>query len=62
MSGVKPNSRILLVDDFELVRFVLKGILDSLGYKDSQEAINGNTAWTKLTMAASQNSPFDIVF
>ena len=62
MSGIKPESRIMLVDDFELVRFILKGILDSLGYKNSEEAENGNAAWTKLTQAANQKSPYDIVF
>lgn len=54
--------RILLVDDFEMIRSLLKQALKQLGYTDLTEAVDGVDAYEKITKAKDDGQCFDIVF
>jgi two-component system chemotaxis response regulator CheY len=54
--------RILLVDDFEMIRSLLKQALKQLGYTDLTEAVDGLDAFEKITKAKESGQPFDLVF
>lgn len=54
--------RILLVDDFEMIRSLLKQALKQLGHTDLTEAVDGVDAFEKITKAKDDGTPFDIVF
>jgi len=42
------NMRILIVDDFSTMRRIIKNLLNDLGYTNTAEADDGNTALTAL--------------
>jgi len=50
------NMRILIVDDFSTMRRIVKNLLADLGYTNTTEADDGNTAWPML-----QSGNFDFV-
>jgi two-component system, chemotaxis family, chemotaxis protein CheY len=54
--------RILLVDDFEIVRLMLKNALSGLGYTNIEEAEDGQIALNKLKSSVEQKSPYVLVF
>jgi two-component system chemotaxis response regulator CheY len=54
--------RILLVDDFEMIRSLLKQALKQLGYTDLTEAVDGVDAYEKIMKAKDDGQTFDIVF
>lgn len=54
--------RILLVDDFEMIRSLLKQALKQLGYNDLTEAVDGVDALEKINKAKNEGKPFDLVF
>ncbi len=54
--------KILIVDDFEVMRFNMKKILKNLGLEQVTEAVDGQDAWEKIQAATAEAIPFDIVF
>ena len=42
------NMKILIVDDFSTMRRIIKNLLRDLGYNNTHEAADGNTAWPML--------------
>ncbi|MDO6618622.1 MULTISPECIES: chemotaxis response regulator CheY [unclassified Shewanella] len=50
------NMKILIVDDFSTMRRIIKNLLRDLGFNNTQEADDGNTALPML-----QKSDFDFV-
>lgn len=56
------NPRILLVDDFEIVRMMLKSALSDLGYSNVEEAEDGKIALRMLKEAHASGRPFNLVF
>ncbi|WP_425470008.1 chemotaxis response regulator CheY [Saccharospirillum alexandrii] len=48
--------KILVVDDFSTMRRIVKNLLRDLGFSNTHEADDGNTAWPML-----QNGDFDFV-
>lgn len=54
--------KILLVDDFEMVRMMLKNILVGIGYDQIDEAVDGSDALIKIKSASEANKPYDMVF
>ena len=56
------NPKILLVDDFEIVRLMLRNALGDLGFTDIEEAEDGRSAMTKLVEAHSAGKPYALVF
>jgi len=53
---VNKNMRILIVDDFSTMRRIVKNLLGDLGFTNTAEAEDGNSA-----LAALRASPFDFV-
>ncbi|WP_277874205.1 chemotaxis response regulator CheY [Luteimonas cucumeris] len=50
------NMRILIVDDFSTMRRIIKNLLNDLGYTNTAEAEDGNSA-----LATLAQGPFDFV-
>lgn len=59
---MSKSLKVLVVDDFEMMRFVLAKGLKEMQVKDIHEACNGREAIEKLTKESESGSPFDIVF
>lgn len=53
---VNKNMRILIVDDFSTMRRIIKNLLNDLGYTNTAEAEDGNSA-----LAVLAQSSFDFV-
>lgn len=51
-----PNMKILIVDDFSTMRRIIKNLLKDLGYNNTSEADDGNTALPML-----RNGSFDFL-
>ena len=58
----KHNFRILLVDDFEIVRVMLREGLLELGYSKVDEAEDGRQALTMIDAAQKEGKPYGLVF
>lgn len=56
------NMNILVVDDFEVMRFNMKRILKALHFKKIEEASDGQDAWEKIEAASKTANPIDLVF
>ena len=54
--------RILIVDDYEMVRIMLKRCLSQLGYTNVEEATDGKQAFEMLQAATTGQKPFSVVF
>jgi len=53
---LKPGGKILVVDDFSTMRRFIRNILDQLGYREVEEADDGDSALEKL-----RGTRFDLV-
>ena len=53
--------KILLVDDFEMVRFGLRSTLADLGFTHVEEAENGQIGIDMMKDCATKNAPYSIV-
>lgn len=62
MSNFTPQSKILVIDDFETVRVFLRRALNELGMTNILEAANGKEALDLLKQQAAQNDPVVLVF
>ena len=58
---IDKNLRILVVDDYESARSMLKIVLTSMGFHQVEEAVNGSTAIKQLETADETGKPFDLV-
>ena len=54
--------RILIVDDFVLIRTMLKQALIGLGFSNIDEAGDGVEAFERINAAAEISRPYDVVF
>ena len=59
---LNSSSRVLLVDDFSLIRTMLTKSLINLGFRHIEEAKDGVQALEKLTKALSDQVPYNIMF
>jgi two-component system chemotaxis response regulator CheY len=62
LGSPKQNLKILLVDDFEMVRMMLRNTLIDLGFSDIHEAEDGRAALTMIKTAEINGTPFKMVF
>ena len=63
MSDVNlKNPKILLVDDFEIVRLMLRNALGELGFTNVHEAVDGKEAMAKLNEAQAAGDPYILMF
>ena len=56
------HQKILIVDDSELDRTVLKKVLQKIGFTDIQEAFDGHDAEFKIDTSIKMNKPFQVLF
>jgi two-component system, chemotaxis family, chemotaxis protein CheY len=56
------NIRILLVDDFEIVRLMLRNALTGFGYTNIDEAEDGKVALNKIKLSVQEKKPYMLVF
>lgn len=61
MSAEEPGFRILIVDDFEMSRKVLRQCLKRLGYRDVEEAGDGRQGYEKMLHAHEAGRPYSFV-
>lgn len=61
---VNPNAqaRVLLVDDYEMIRIMLRNGLTDLGFTRIDEAKDGNEALFKIKEALVSKDPYQVVF
>lgn len=59
---ISGSSRILLVDDFEMVRMMLRKALNQIGLSYVTDAKGGQEAIDLLCSARQEGDPFSIVF
>ena len=59
---MNSNLRVLIIDDFEMVRMMLKNSLSEMGLKNYEESENGVEAWKKLEESRLAGNPFNFVF
>ena len=57
-----PTARFLVVDDFEMTRFMLRNCLTEMGYSQIDEAEDGLQAKAMLQKAQAEGKPYAIVF
>lgn len=62
LTNPDPNARVLLVDDYEMIRVMLRNGLTQLGFKRIEEAKDGAEAMAKIQAALSSNDPYQMVF
>jgi len=55
------ETKILIVDDMNVMRRLVSSLLQELGFLSVVEAFDGGDAWNKLQKAASSGSPFQLV-
>lgn len=55
-------SRVLVIDDFELMRSMLKNALADLGIDQVEEAEHGRAGKKMIDRAFASNHPYDVVF
>lgn len=56
------TQRILIVDDFPMMRKALRDALLKIGFNDFMEAADGAEAFEKMTDAVANSRPFQLVF
>lgn len=59
---MSDSAKILVVDDFEMVRMMLKRCLTQLGYTQIDEAVDGKQALEFVEKAAASGKPYQLVF
>ena len=59
---INSYTRILVVDDFEMVRNMLRTVLSELSLFDVKNIDNGEAAWFELEKANKEHRPFGLVF
>lgn len=60
--GLDPQAKILIVDDFELMRTMLKRALGAIGFSNFVEAADISVADQLMMEATEAKRPFSIVF
>jgi two-component system chemotaxis response regulator CheY len=55
------DTRILIVDDADIIRQSVHEILLSMGFSQIVEAIDGNDAMAKMKDASAENKPFGLI-
>lgn len=60
--ALDSSTKVLIVDDFELMRVTLRKALADLGLKNITEAVNGKQALTLLREAWTEKEPYKLVF
>lgn len=57
----EAKTKILIVDDMNMFRAMVRQSLNTLEYKNLTEACDGTAAFTALNAAAEANEPFQLI-
>jgi len=56
-----PKIKILIVDDMNTMRKIIKGMLQKMGCDNLTEANDGIPAWEQIQAAHAEGKPFDFI-
>jgi len=59
--ALKPDMKILVVDDMSTMRKILKNMLKKIGFTNIEEADDGATAWPMIEEALGSKAPFEFI-
>ena len=59
---VNDGAKVLIIDDFEMVRVTLRDCLRQLGYQNVEEAVDGQQGLEMLESALAANAPYSMIF
>ena len=57
----KAKTKFLIVDDFSNMRKIIKKVIGDMGYENTVEAADGQTAYELLVMHAKAGEPFEFI-
>ncbi|MEI7973272.1 MAG: response regulator [Bdellovibrio sp.] len=57
----KPEKHILIIDDFQHMRSLLRKFLNQLGFLNITDIEDSTAAWTLLEASTSKNEGFDLI-
>jgi two-component system, chemotaxis family, chemotaxis protein CheY len=55
------ETRILLVEDTDITRAIVKKMLEKMGFKRITETPNGSLAWNEIRRAIENGSPYGVI-
>ncbi len=58
---LKPDAKILVVDDMSTMRKIVKNMLNKMGFANVSEYEDGDPAWKAIQEAHSTGQPFDFI-
>ena len=58
---ISKNSKILIVDDFEIARFMIQKVLNEIGYTNLGMAKDGQEAFECIDSAEKSGKPYHLV-
>ncbi len=61
MAAFNPKMRILVVDDMNTMRKIIKGMLQKMGCDNISEADDGMPAWALIQEAHASGKPFEFI-
>ncbi len=61
MAAFNPKMRILVVDDMNTMRKIIKGMLQKMGCDNITEADDGTPAWGLIQEAHAAGRPFEFI-
>ncbi|MCB9062137.1 MAG: response regulator [Halobacteriovoraceae bacterium] len=60
--AIDSESRILIIDDFEMLLIAMRKALENLGFKNIDQAEDGTTAWQMIESAKNNGEPYALIF
>lgn len=59
--ALSKNLKVLIVDDIDSMRKVIKNMLKQIGFDEIDEAKSGDKAWIMLEQAQKENQPYQLI-
>ena len=59
--SLDPNFKILVVDDMDTMRKIIRNMLKIMDCEEVYEADDGQTAWEMIEQACESGNPFDFI-
>lgn len=59
--AIKPDIKILIVDDMSTMRKIIKNMLSQIGFTNLTEADDGATAWPMIENAKRDGIPYEFI-
>lgn len=62
MAMIKDQLKILIVDDFDMIRALIRESLKEIGYTNLTEGEDGLDGYEKILASQKEGNPFDLIF